>query len=398
MYLLTSTEFVTQHSNQTRRVELVKPPNTKAFSQDDTSLVSSVSNNNEEDQGPQRAFPVYPYGTDWCSETEDGYHRGPTDQGFLYMKEFKTGSSTLAGVSLRIVRNVAMRKYHPNGTTTTTTNPCKVRAFHVRARKFRDLIRSKSFLWSVIRDPTKRLVSKFFHFRVSRDDIQPSLENMQEYFRTPKVEVYDRHYYLKSLSLQAFNPHATVDKVKESVKTILNDYDFLGITERLDESLVVLQLLLGLETGDMLYLSAAKTSGTYEYWPAKQGCILIQKNNITADMNEWLEHSKEFQDYIFGDVLMYKAVQKSLDLTIQKLGREMVDRALMRFKWAQEYAKIKCAAKTKFPCTSHGEHNKQNDCIRADNACGYTCLDQVQAELQTLPEFNALPPIQLVYA
>jgi hypothetical protein len=140
----------------------------------------------------------------------------------------------------------------------------------------------------------------------------------------------------------------------------------------------------------MLYLSPAKTSGTYEYFDKR--CILIQKNNVTAEMKEWFQ-SAEFRNYIGGDMLMFKAAQESLDLTIQQLGRDVVDRALVRFQWAQKYAKIKCAAKTRFPCTDDGKRNVKTDCIRTDNACGYVCLDQVQAELETLPEFQALPQI-----
>jgi hypothetical protein len=37
------------------------------------------------------------------------------------------------------------------------------------------------------------------------------------------------------------------------VQEILQGYDFLGVSERMDESLAVLQLLLGLETQDSLF-------------------------------------------------------------------------------------------------------------------------------------------------
>ena len=37
-------------------------------------------------------------------------------------------------------------------------------------------------------------------------------------------------------------------------QSIIDDYDFVAVTERLDESLVVLQMLLDLPLGDILYL------------------------------------------------------------------------------------------------------------------------------------------------
>ena len=45
-----------------------------------------------------------------------------------------------------------------------------------------------------------------------------------------------------------------LDLVHQIVKDIMNDYDFLILVERYDESLVAMQLLLGLETSDILYL------------------------------------------------------------------------------------------------------------------------------------------------
>lgn len=40
----------------------------------------------------------------------------------------------------------------------------------------------------------------------------------------------------------------------EEVNSILRDYDFIGVTERMDESAVALQMLLGLKTSDVMYL------------------------------------------------------------------------------------------------------------------------------------------------
>ena len=49
-----------------------------------------------------------------CFETDDKWasndvRNSPADTGFLYIKPFKTGSSTTSGINLRIARNVARR-------------------------------------------------------------------------------------------------------------------------------------------------------------------------------------------------------------------------------------------------------------------------------------------------
>jgi hypothetical protein len=47
----------------------------------------------------------------------------PADSGFLYVKPYKTGSSTSSGINLRIARNVAMRK-------DTNFGICRCKAMH----------------------------------------------------------------------------------------------------------------------------------------------------------------------------------------------------------------------------------------------------------------------------
>jgi hypothetical protein len=173
------------------------------------------------------------------------------------------------------------------------------------------------------------MVSKFFHFAVSRDSVLPSVYALQKY--ASDNEVYDLNYYLKSLSMRPkLNPYRS-DLFETFTTDILESYDFLGISERMDESLVVLQLLLGLQTEDLLYLST-KTSGTYDYFPAKQICTVIPKATVDLEMKKWL-YSEEFESYVLGDVLMYQAADKSLDRTIEMLGKDKVQRALVRLRW-----------------------------------------------------------------
>jgi hypothetical protein len=214
---------------------------------------------------------------------------------------------------------------------------------------------------------------------------------MQEYFRRQRNRAYDRQYYLKTLSLRDINPRTDDIGMNQYVEEILLGFDFIGITERMDESLVVLQLLLHLETGDMLYLSA-KESGSWEYFPLLRSCKYIMKYAVTPAMKDWFR-SDEWYEYVRGDVLLYKAANKSLDRTIWKLGPDRVQRALLRFRWAQRLAEEQCATTTRYPCTSGGERNTVNDCLWQDMGCGYACLDQVAAQLKTSNVFNALPEI-----
>ena len=331
--------------------------------------------------GPQRTFPIYPYPFP-CVEWEGSHSRRPTNQGFLYIKEMKTASSTLAGVTLRIARNVAKRRRNDTNNLTM----CRARFFHMRARKFQFRLRNQSFLWSMVREPNARMLSKFFHFAVSRKHIMPTAQELAAYYASYDVWIYDQAYYLKSLSIQEVFPRNPETYVN-ATQSILDDYDFIGITERLDESLVVLQLLLGLETQDILYLSS-KSSESFEKFNSELGCSYLIPKFESTDMR-LLFQSPEWINYTMADQMLYQAVNHSLDRTIQSLGRDVVDRELGKFKWAQELAFKRCIDKVLFPCTLDGKEQTSN-CLYHDSGCGYQCLDQVGEELHGMKEFQTL--------
>jgi hypothetical protein len=171
--------------------------------------------------------------------------RSPSKDGYLYVREMKTGSSTIGGVVLRIARNVARRR--------NQTVMCKNRMDHSPARNLQYADRDKdlSFLFTVIRDPMKRILSQFFHFEVSREKRQPSDANFQALITDKK---YMHDYYLKDLALipadpaygglrtlmmqyspSTMDPSSLLDLRLELANGIMRGYDFIGLTERMDE-------------------------------------------------------------------------------------------------------------------------------------------------------------------
>jgi hypothetical protein len=333
--------------------------------------------------GPVKAFSKweqhdqYPCG-DIVPHTSLG-QRTVADKGLLYIKEMKSGSTTLAGITARIARNMAQRNFQANA-----TSACTARLIHTRARRYNERQPDQSFMWSVVREPVARLFSKFFHFQVSRRGVEPTLSNFEKFIGDN--EVNDYAYYLKTLSVRKrLNPYRT-DMYDTFVQELLDGYNFLGVMERFDESLAVLQLLLGLETQDMLYLST-KTQGTYERFAHK--CVKIQKAKVTQQMKEYV-YTPNFEAFTEADVLVYQAVNKSLDITIEQLGRTKVESTVKRLQWAQRMAQKQCINVVKFPCTDEGEMQEPNDCLMADVACGYNCLDDVGRDLASNKDFQEL--------
>ena len=157
-------------------------------------------------------------------------HDSPVSKGFFFTKTFKTGSSTSAGVNLRIARNVARRRH-------ADFDFCRARYDHGQpwmfhgATLFGNRTIGESFLWAILRDPSKRATSLFFHFKVSRFGMEPNDAN---FVKTMRQNNNKKNNYVRTLSLRPFFPEEHEDGI-EFANQIIQDYDFIGITERIDE-------------------------------------------------------------------------------------------------------------------------------------------------------------------
>lgn len=80
----------------------------------------------------------------------------PTREGILFQRPMKTGSTTMTGIVLRLVHNRGQQQYG--------FDKCRHRSIHGSAEKFEFGKRNpkKSFLFSIIRHPTKKAISQFF--------------------------------------------------------------------------------------------------------------------------------------------------------------------------------------------------------------------------------------------
>jgi Sulfotransferase family len=271
-----------------------------------------------------RAFPLWNNLTvnlpcpraveDW---TSPGAQKAATRAGILYVKVAKTGSSTGASVNLRLASRLyqkaaadaASSPPSSDGNRTQSLLPPPVSASSLREHRrvcrnrfkhwpanaagYGQRNRARSVLWSVVRDPTDRLVSEYFHFYVSRGGFNATDDSaFRRYLKENRerlpsfqarylafeelahagdnVTADDLNEERRALGRSAFSsqdsgplsspspsPHPAVSV--DTIRSILGGYDFVGVSERMDESLVALQLLLGLETEDVLHIRYAKS-------------------------------------------------------------------------------------------------------------------------------------------
>jgi hypothetical protein len=88
-----------------------------------------------------------------------------------------------------------------------------------------------------------------------------------------------------------------------------------------------------------------------------------------------------WNDTIKWDCLLSETVNRSLDLTIDRLGRDQFSSNLVQFRKANQAARDKCMSQNVFPCSPSGECNKEVSCLWSDSGCGYKCLDDIANEL-----------------
>ena len=171
------------------------------------------------------SLPCLDAGADWRHDSS------PTSNGLLYTKCFKTGSSTGAGIHLRIARNEAKRQERQ-------TPICKARFGHTMAHKqFAQRKRDLSFLWSLVRDPVDRLVSFFFHMKVSRRHIAPTYKNFVNFLgeefagNQKKLNSSDSTYshYAERLSVQSLKDFG--QDPLQFLQNVMEEYDFIGVAE-----------------------------------------------------------------------------------------------------------------------------------------------------------------------
>ena len=175
----------------------------------------------------QLPLPCQPPEEDMLYQSTSKSHNLPATTGFLFLKTYKTASSTSAGVNLRIARNLARRENHPFPV-------CRARFDHVtpwhrHGTLFANRTTAKSFLWAILREPTKRAISQFFHFRVSRLGVEPTDERFQEFL----LDSNRKNYYIRTLSMKrVFGNETNYEAISNE---IIHAYDFIGVTERIDE-------------------------------------------------------------------------------------------------------------------------------------------------------------------
>merc|ERR1711862_47707 len=170
--------------------------------------------------------------------------------------------------------------------------------------------------------------------------------------------------------------------ITDTVQTIMNNYHFIFLNERLDECLVILKFLIKLKTNDILYLPSKVASGgdSWYRWGnhSTSTCIKLEKSFVSPKIGSYLS-SSSWKEKNYGDYLLYNVVNKSLDLTIDTyIGKDNFEKAFEVFMNRKKVAEKTCAKEAILPCSETGEYQRESEknCFFEDIGCGHECLDR----------------------
>jgi hypothetical protein len=296
----------------------------------------------------------------WC--VPQGENKAKV-HGLVFVKLPKAASSTGSGIAINIARSVGKRVLKNEGNKPKCGHTYQ-HGFGFRRRE------SPSILWTILRDPSSRALSEYFHFQVSRLGVAPTSEGMIRFLRTRQSYQLNYIYSANKKSIAVDTPAKVIRHY------VMEEYNFVALVERLDESLVVMKLLWGLEDQDIIVLPA-KHSGGYDDGRFQKKCTKIRPAFTTPQVDEYLRTNFT---KLNSDYLLYAAANRSLDMTIEKLGRERVAAQVQKHRWLQRAAEEKCLSQAIFPCSANGIWQGQESmhhCYWGDSGCGHRCVNEM---------------------
>ena len=342
-----------------------------------------------------RVWRVWDTPEQWCIVKNNKVPGIP--QGLLFVKTPKTGSSTIAGIVHRMAIWQGKRLFGNNGQWKNKDEVvCSFRNQHVNPQQsFRRRNSQSSYLFTSVRHPSQRAMSRVFYTYISDYNWSTSDESILKALNTTQhqfgaISPGQGGHQMAYITLHSIPPwsawhpsNATHvihrNKVQQHAAKILSGYDYVMVSDRMDESVVALQLLLGVPVSDVLSLST-KVSGSYHCYRKKK-CKQMQKSFVSPRVQEFLT-SPEWYAQNYGDFILYEAASQSLDLTIQHLGRARFEAALQNYRNVMQRLHNACAPSFVPVCTGIGTPNPNaSECYGGrDDGCGFRCIDAMVKE------------------
>lgn len=311
-----------------------------------------------------------------------------TTKGLFFVKTPKTASQSINRILRRATLKLGTRRQN---------EPCFMRGHHIKgdaAGWYGQRDATKSVLMTSLRDPATRALSRIYWTLSTRQHGKPiTLDPIKRFLKswtdveTGCISKGQGGFQLSYVSLPTINEDSAwrkeepevvqnPEKIHALVQQVIQDYDFILVQDRLEESLVAMQLLLGLETADILSMPL-HVGGSYLY-DRHAGCLELfsppalphqgkAASTTTSTMTptevvQYLDHylqSPTWYAQNYGDYVLWGAARAGLEATIRDLGSRF-DMALQQFRDMQQHVLEVCSQKVVFPCSVNGTIQRED--------------------------------------
>ena len=272
----------------------------------------------------------------------------------VFIKASKVGGSTVGGVARRIGEQFGLSGTRDRNWISSEPGVWANHREYARVQGRLSRLKGRRFVFAWVRNPVDRCLSAFYHFAVSRNGKEPTDDAIIQHARGCKNDVS------KYIGLRR-------DK---GAAEIMAHYDFLGMTERFEDSMLLLRhklapLLGHIRLGDILYLKS-KDSNAGPGVKDDIGAVFVPRKPLAQQsprVRAFFD-SAEFKENNARDWDLWRTVNATVDQEINQL---------LSAETRAEYHKMLTDAKSK--CRKFMEEKR--DCFWNDNGCGISCLDSV---------------------
>ena len=344
--------------------------------------------------------------TTWRCE-DDNFIRNTTKTSVALLKVHKTGSSTVASIlyrfgirrGLSFVMSKQKYQYYPNTidkSYTTFYPACKQDKYdilNIHSRyNGRDVLtkymHKDTYVIATLRHPMAQMISGLEYYGYV-DKLKETGKTIQDFFDNPRYLTRDHMALLLTwnsmsyvIGLNDFNIPSGLKKSSlendlkytKEIERFLNwtedNIDFFMISEKLDESLILLKDRLGWRIEDMIYFSLNTAASPPE------------RNDVDTDT--LLIKTKE---YSYIDYLLYERMKVKLDRMIEEKGDELEVEVSKLRSLNKEFSEY-CLARVEVDSTLYGSVKILGNTLRDDRKDNRCCVETRFNELEYLDEIK----------
>jgi hypothetical protein len=322
--------------------------------------------------------------------------RNPSATTLVLIKVPKSASSTVAGVALRLEQQlVNCRADWQHGTAAMKQQqereqqPALLAAAAIassNSSRNNSNNKDRSTFWiAPIRDPAGRALSSVyfhqvsFHARAVKSSVSPSISFLTDHLmKVPKNFIF--HYVCTDQQDEQEQDEwsSSTSSAREiaAMRRTVSSYDFFLVVDRLDESLVLLSILLNVPLTHILTVNSKQAGSWYS---SNSRCIRLHSPSptIRTELQEKVFATNAWTTKHALDQLLYDIANASLTATIRH-HQAAFDIRWQEYKTWQERIATTCATMDVFPCSFDGTQQlnvSEANCYLRDFGCGYPCID-----------------------